>query len=227
MAPGLTCIRCLDGLPHPWHDNGEPNPDERYEPGGPMAPPKHLKENSVSWIGLVGRAGVGKDYTAERMAEIDERFCRVSFADEVRFEIQEAFGWDRFEVLWSKPYPEVIRRLLQWWGTDLRRSEDSEYWVNKTEQHAINAMADTLFPVFTDVRFGNEADMIRRNNGILVRVEASESVRRERLGGLPWEHSSESESDRIPCDMTVVSEVGNPKYSDEVQAVVNAALAPF
>jgi hypothetical protein len=159
--------------------------------------------------------------------EVD-KFVRVSFADEVRYEIQETFGCGHsFDVLWKKPYPDEIRRLLQWWGTDLRRSEDSEYWVNKTERHAFNATVDGFLPVFTDVRFGNEADMIRRNNGVLVRVEASESVRRERLGGLPREHSSESESDRIPCDMTVVSEAGNPKYSDEVQAVVNAALAPF
>jgi hypothetical protein len=161
------------------------------------------------------------------MSARDERFHRVSFADEVRYEIEDALEVTGIDVLWDKPYPDEIRRLLQWWGTDLRRSEDDEYWVNKAELQAVSAEGEGFVPVFTDVRFGNEADMIRRNNGILVRVEASESVRRSRLGGLPYEHSSESESDRIPCDLTVVSEVGNPKYSDEVQAVVNAALAPF
>lgn len=35
MVDVSVCIRCLDNVPHPFHDNGDWNSDGRYQIDGP------------------------------------------------------------------------------------------------------------------------------------------------------------------------------------------------
>lgn len=148
-------------------------------------------------LGLTGNAGAGKDYLYKVIKEeldgtTGEAVERVAFADGVRYEIADVLGIDNPLALWAKPYPVEIRKLLQWWGTELRRAEDEDYWI----KHAISRMevvsehADLI--VVTDVRFENEAAAIRDLGGIVVEVYADPKIRAERLGGqLPPNHASE------------------------------------
>jgi hypothetical protein len=76
------------------------------------------------------------------------------------------------------------RTLLQWWGTEYRRSVDPNYWVNK--------LADTIakehpqFALIRDLRFQNEFQYINAR-GYTVRVDRD---------GLPQsEHASEHQLD--------------------------------
>ncbi len=65
----------------------------------------------------------------------------------------------------------TIRRLLQWWGTEYRRRQDPDYWV-KAWESAYRQLQSTIRHILVDdVRFPNEAQVIRRNGGVLVRVE--------------------------------------------------------
>ena len=141
------------------------------------------------WIGLTGPMGAGKDYAFKTMLDMGAKVVRVSFADGVRREIEDELGLT--EPL-TKPYSPLERRLLQWWGTDFRRAQDPGYWVKRAENVALS---QTKTPVFTDVRFPNEADMIRWNGGILVRVSAPEPMRAARLGMTPPNHRSETALD--------------------------------
>jgi hypothetical protein len=175
----------------------------------------------IRWVGICGRAGAGKDHLLQEMRELDRRFTRVSFADQLREEIDSFLRPADGELFWRKPYPPEIRGLLQWWGTNLRREDDSEYWVKRAEQQA-KEMQFT-FPVFTDVRFPNEANMIRRNGGIIVRVMAPPEVREARLGTLPPEHASETSMDDYPVDMHVTSTEENDTYPSQVARVVTEA----
>lgn len=138
-------------------------------------------------IGLSGMAGAGKDYISDRIYDLlDGGSQRVAFADGVRFEIEEAFGVDRgdLDALWTKPYPDEIRRLLQFWGTEYRRAEDPLYWVERGREEIIVAWLSTELVTVTDVRFQNEADLIREMGGIVAEVKADPEVRLERLGGV-------------------------------------------
>lgn len=145
-------------------------------------------------VGISGKMAAGKDHLLVQLSERIPDAVRVSFAFELRREIQEALEAP-LPVLFKKPYSEPVRRLLQWWGTDFRRAQDPDYWVKKAEVTAIQHLEDGLIPVFTDVRFPNEAKLIRDRQGILVLVTASEKVREERLGMAPPNHESETALD--------------------------------
>lgn len=151
-------------------------------------------------IGLAGQAGAGKDYVCDLIrSNFDKQNAwatRVAFADGVRNDIEIAMGAEpgSIEALWSKPYPLEIRALLQWWGTEFRRAQDTDFWAKRGLEAAQWEFdlggADLI--IFTDVRFENEAVAIRDAGGMVFEVVADEAIREERLGGvLPPAHASE------------------------------------
>lgn len=172
-----------------------------------------------SMIGLSGRAGAGKSYVAWSLLRMLNYWAiRGSFAAELRWEIEAALGLDQSaSVLWAKPTSPEVRRLLQWWGTDFRRAEDPDYWVKKAMARYEKA---PLPVVFDDVRFPNEADAIRANGGLLVRVLAPIEVREQRLGTLPPEHASETAMDYYPVDMHITSTEENPVFQGQLTRIV-------
>lgn len=166
----------------------------------------------MRWVGLTGKMGAGKDYLFKALREEFERVrvhggpARVSFADQVRQELDYVLRPENEALFWQKPYSPDIRKLLQWWGTGLRRAEDPDYWVKKGEVNGIAVEESGSVPVFTDVRFPNEANMIVNHGGLLVEVRASAETRRRRLGTLP-DHESETAMDDYdyPDDKILVS----------------------
>ncbi len=65
----------------------------------------------------------------------------------------------------------TVRRVLQWWGTEYRRAEDPDYWTKawakKVESFDLNASHILI----DDVRFMNELDTVRAENGLIVKIE--------------------------------------------------------
>lgn len=58
------------------------------------------------------------------------------------------------------------RSLMQYWGTEYRRTQDPDYWVKL----AMKKSASYYLVVIDDVRFPNEAQAIKDANGILIRI---------------------------------------------------------
>jgi len=172
----------------------------------------------MRWLGLTGKMGAGKDYTFSALKEMTDNVVRVGFADALKAEVTKYLQPADPTFFWNKPYSDPVRRLLQWWGTDFRRAEDPDYWVNMTERYALKQ--EPRIPVFTDVRFPNEADMIRRNGGLIVRVQAPPEVREKRLGMVPPSHASETEMDYYDVDMHVTSTVENEAYEGQVRRIL-------
>lgn len=141
------------------------------------------------WIGLTGFPGSGKNALADVLVA-EHGFTSIAFADPIReallgldpivdvekYDRQmvllpyqplswlvENYGWDEAK----RSYPDV-RRLLQNMGTEAIRALDPDFWVRIAMQKATQADGPV---VFTDTRFQNEVDSIRRQGGILVRVE--------------------------------------------------------
>ena len=184
------------------------------------------------WVGLTGKMGAGKDHfftEMERWAK--NTFQRVSLADLLRQEVEDTLiiGSEAVElpVLWNKPYSDDVRRLLQWWGTDLRRNQNPDYWVLKGEEWAYETTRHGKVPVFTDVRFPNEADMVRENGGIIVRVSAPYEIREARLGAVPPSHESEDAMDDYRADFDVESTEDNRTYWEQVREVVVASTFDY
>lgn len=109
------------------------------------------------------------------------------------------------------PNPEVSEqtplgkhpKLLQWWGTEYRRTQDPTYWV-KQWKASINPMADIVLT--TDMRFLNEAAAIKEASGYAVNL-----VRLDQDGkpyvdpSRPANHPSETELDGYNYDYAIHS----------------------
>jgi hypothetical protein len=122
-------------------------------------------------IGLAGPAGAGKNAVATILTR-NFGYKQASFAEPVRVEVhrmlrgivppslRQSKSYWRIRIVlaicriirqtdpWKKPTPKLIRKLLQWDGTDYRRAENPDHWVNQAPKD------DNT--VFCDVRFRNE-----------------------------------------------------------------------
>jgi hypothetical protein len=131
-------------------------------------------------IGLTGYAQSGKDTFASILVE-KYGYSRIAFADKIRDflyginpmvgcsptgylqDLVNLVGWDR-----AKQEPQV-RRLLQDLGISARELIDENIWVNA----ALSSIGANDRIVITDVRFENEAAMIKSMGGQLWRIKRS------------------------------------------------------
>jgi dephospho-CoA kinase len=187
-------------------------------------------------LGLIGRARTGKDTAARFLADFG--FARYAFADPLR---EAALGLDPIvdaRLVYGDPgrgddlgqasivetrlslavrllgwdaakeaYPEV-RRTLQRLGTESVRALDETFWVRAL---AARLDAETGPAVVTDVRFPNEADLIRSRGGLIVRVTRPHAP-------ATLAHSSESALDRYDDDVVLA----NTGSLDDFRATVRA-----
>lgn len=139
-------------------------------------------------IGLTGAAGAGKDTVADILGT-QRGFVKLSFADALRAEVCAAYNVplsylterDTKEhpisalALWNCADPEFVRvmssqcriaprsprQIMQWWGTEYRRTQYTHYWISRTAIE-IHRLRDRGFSVVVDaVRFADEAALFR------------------------------------------------------------------
>lgn len=99
--------------------------------------------------------------------------------------------------------PGSFRQFLQNYGTDLRRREDNDYWVSQWLIKANRIFTETQHGIVVDdVRFINEANMIKTAGGIIIRVikEGQENT---------MSHASETEMSSIVPDYTITVAPGD------------------
>ncbi len=131
-------------------------------------------------IGLAGRKQSGKTSVALRMVE--SGFVRVSFADAMRSMIKQllvscGYSPGHAELLLLSEKEKRIdelgkspRQLMQLLGTDWgRHLIHEDMWVMAAKKR-LDALED-FNVVFDDVRFENEAKMIRINGGLIVHID--------------------------------------------------------
>lgn len=77
----------------------------------------------------------------------------------------------------------TIRQLLQKFGTEVGRNISPNLWVEALMNNYIKAKLDGYEEnwIITDVRFENEANAIRENNGILIRINRNTNLKDEHL----------------------------------------------
>lgn len=160
---------------------------------------------------MSGKMGAGKDTIGDEIAKFvedkDFEVSKTSYAEPLRKEISEItieveFGvpidelTDKYKTTEEEIYRLVelidgysiyektaeTRRAMQYWGTDVRRKQNPNYWVNKTVQAVLDSINSGISIYVTDVRFPNEADAIVDLGGKLIRLEVPTSVRADRIG---------------------------------------------
>lgn len=130
-------------------------------------------------IGICGERQHGKDTVAailmDLAAENSKDAVRVGMGDALKQEIAECFApklamsvEDIVRQMHTTGEKERWRLIMQWWGTEFRRTEDKDYWVNKLNSWV--KMADCNIILIADTRHMNEMAYIVRKGGVLVRV---------------------------------------------------------
>lgn len=188
-------------------------------------------------IALTGLHGAGKDTVADALPA-----RKLAFADVLYMEVAEAFGvtvaelkcregkeveQERLALMevtgdeflldfklhedWTAP--RSPRQILQWWG-DYRRAQSPDYFVERTRLSIEATLLDPPYPVvITDVRFPNEARMVRQLGGQIWQV-VRPGHEPPRTG-----HASETTGDEFAPDRVLV----NDGSLDELRAAALAA----
>ena len=141
-----------------------------------------IRARGVVVVGISGKMGHGKDTVATmlkadlaKLGYAGSATCITSFARALKCATTEIFGLS-IEQLYGQQEKEVVdgrwglspRTILQTFGTEAMRSTfGPNLWPAAL---FANVPPATKVVIITDVRFPNEADLIKRLDGVLVRV---------------------------------------------------------
>ena len=115
--------------------------------------------------------------------------------------------------------PRSPRQIMQWWGTDYRRHQRGDYWVSVTHSRISDLLSQRIARriVVTDIRFFDEADLVRRNlSGQIWQIE------RDGIDIAKGSHISETTGSAFRPDVVI----NNSHSIGHLQARVLEALEP-
>lgn len=141
-------------------------------------------------IGLTGLKNSGKGTVANILAE-EYGYMQLSFASKVKQVCSVLFGWDRSmlegDTVYSRTWREkpdtfwseklnmdfTPRKAMQLIGTEVFREHfHPDIWVFILEKN-LSIFKDDV--VVSDIRFENEAALVRKRGGVIWRIERNET----------------------------------------------------
>jgi hypothetical protein len=161
----------------------------------------------MSLIGICGAYNSGKTTVAEYIKN-KYNYTEHSYAGPLK-EVAKCFGFSHEEVYGTQAEKEKInsfwgisgREFLQKFGTDICREllptvipQMSSIWVQLAEKK----MIEEKKLIIPDIRFENEAAIIRKHNGIIIKIIRSVNRKKEIS-----QHKSEQNFDKIKSDYII------------------------
>lgn len=153
-------------------------------------------------IGLVGKKGSGKDTAADFLVN-KYQFEKKAFADPLKLVVQHLFLLEKDDLHDPVKKEKVDsrwglspRQMMQMVGTDMvRTSLGEDFWLKHMGFSFASSSSRHL--VVSDVRFENEAQWVRHNLGVLIRIHSKEITP-------PLDtHVSENEMEQIEVDLVL------------------------
>lgn len=187
----------------------------------------------ITLIGLVGRAGTGKDTVAGLLA-YHYGFLQDAFADPIRAMVRTMLRGHQLPeaALSLREHKEAPlahigvspRVLMQQLGEAWRRA-DQDIWVKllalRCGLHAESACPVHDRIVVSDVRYRNEASWIRQRGGKLLRIIRDDA---EPVAA----HESEQQFGYVACDATILNDGALndlPRKLDEALHTARVAMS--
>jgi len=114
-----------------------------------------------------------------------------------------------------------VREILQFYGTDICRTLDADYWLRQAEKFEKELPNQPDLIIFADMRFDNELAFVKKQ-GWCIRLEAYE-------GYVPNnEHRSEKDLDNSDFDLVLRPAFGElEKTAESALPLVLHALQKF
>lgn len=206
------------------------------------------RERFLTLVGLTGRAGAGKDTSANVLKEWFG-LTQIAFSDPLRQEIVDAFGVDlrvfgqdakevRSDSLAicrcadlafidrMRQHHESLtaarspREIMRWWGTEYRRADDPAYWTRRMIER-IDALLRVGVGniVISDVRFPNEYACVWGLGGTVWRIRRAQADR------APVTHASEETPDGVQPDYLVDNDTSIEELGDALALTLKAATS--
>ena len=170
--------------------------------------------NEILRIGFSGKQRAGKDTSAEYLVDKYSGLI-MKFADPI-YDIEES-AYHIAGLGSPEKYPKSMRRgFLQFIGTEWgRRVIDPNIWINAMDEKLSRAdtkhISANIF--VTDVRFPNEADLLRKHGFKIIRISRPLEARLA-AGASNLDHESETALDNYQFDKVINNDNG---YSDLYQ----------
>jgi hypothetical protein len=188
-------------------------------------------------VGLTGRKRHGKDSCADVLVK-EFGFVRYRFADVLKQVCQLVFQLSHAQVHGDEKEKETVdprwnttpRKLMQVVGTEMFREtllraipeidlgSDGSLWCHSFRMW-VESLPTSQRIVISDVRFEDEARIIRSLGGFLFRV-----VRPHWMAHGDDPHVSETAQDAIPVDDTVVNDADVATLSNKMRDVFMTRL---
>lgn len=175
-------------------------------------------------IGLLGKAGSGKDEAAKTMV-VDHGFVQIAFAAKLKDILSDLYGIPRhyFEdrSLKNSPHPNLNgrtpRQSAQLIGTEgFRNLIDPSTWTNYAMRRASGFIARKASVVISDVRFREEFDAIRAAGGVIVHIDRSNGSCEH------YDHESERHIDDLAKEADLV--IKNHGTLEDLGVAVNREI---
>lgn len=166
-------------------------------------------------IGFNGGMGVGKSTAIQALkAFTGKEVHLVKFAQPL-YDMQE-FIYNRISSVHTRPASFTKdRKLLQWLGTDWGRDTISQnLWVSiwKAEVEAIQTKSPGAIIVCDDVRFDNEAVILKDLGGHIIKITRPDNTAHAQGGVGIAGHKSEAGIDSNLIDFTVYNNSGVEQF---------------
>lgn len=172
-------------------------------------------------IGITGKKGHGKDTIAQIFQKHYNDTETFSFAGPLKEALSLIFGI-KLKYFYDEKLKETFvwdcwtpRSLLQWFGTEvIRKQFDKETFIKSMKNRLMNS--DKILKIVTDVRFDNEAELIHKMGGFIIKVDAS-----ERVPASQDTHDSEKGIDSMLVDFVLYNNGTKEQLKKEAIMVVN------
>ena len=140
-------------------------------------------------------------------ATLAKALARVSFLDKLD---HVGIKTEDLRQFWLSP-----RRILQWWGTEYRRKDDTFYWVRKLSEEL--AVRKPKHVIISDIREPHEAAYVKRSDGYLIAV-----IRPELVDDATSSHSSEKNLEHIGVDGKLFNASSIEHLRSDVEVMVES-----
>jgi hypothetical protein len=185
---------------------------------------------SKNLIGFCAKKRAGKDTAGQLL--IQQGYIRYAFADPLKKACEEIFMFNNEQMDGS--LKETIdpkwgispRKIFQIFGTEIFREKLGEFfpemkeiqnnfWIYRFELWYKNLLKQNpdAKVVVTDVRFENEANIIKKLGGIIIKIERNTGMNIDN-------HASEKNIDLIKEDINIKNNSTIKEYYDQLKEVL-------